>query len=125
MRRRTNCHTALSAQGDIAALARREIAILLPTGEPRICTVASSIGLSPRTLQRLLGKRGLSFSDLVGDVRLGMAYRYLDQSNVKLSKIAHALGYSDAAHFTRAFRRWTGKTPSDYRQGRRHGERNA
>ena len=123
MRRRTNCYSELPTQSDIAALTRREIAILLPTGDPRICAVASSVGLSSRTLQRLLRKRGLSFSDLVDEVRLGMAYRYLDQSGLRLSKIAHELGYSDAAHFTRAFRRWTGKTPSDYRLIRQHDDR--
>jgi AraC-like DNA-binding protein len=78
--------------------------------------VASSIGLSPRTLQRLLGRQGLSFSMLVDDVRLATARHLLDETECRLSEIALRLGYSDAAHFTRAFRRWTGVTPSEHRR---------
>ena len=79
--------------------------------------VAAVIGLGSRTLQRRLQERGLDFSELVAEARLAMARRLLLDRNIAVTDIAQELGYSDAANFTRAFRRWTGLAPSAYRAG--------
>jgi AraC-like DNA-binding protein len=69
-----------------------------------------------RTLQRRLAHAGITYARLVAKIRFDMAARRLADPKVKLLDIALDLGYSDHAHFTRAFRRWTGTTPREFRQ---------
>jgi AraC-like DNA-binding protein len=93
----------------------------LPSGPPTIETMAELVGTSVRTLQRRLKAEGVAFSILVDEVRLHTALRLLDDPDVLLTDIAFELGYSDPAHFTRAFRRWAGVAPSEYRSDRLAG----
>jgi len=72
-------------------------------------------GTSIRTLQRRLGESGLSYHELIDRVRFEAALPMLEDPRMKLSEIASRLGYSDAANFTRAFRRWTATSPSEFR----------
>jgi AraC-like DNA-binding protein len=76
---------------------------------------ADRLGLSTRTLQRRLLERGRTFEAVIDDVRRRVALTQLDQTTQPITEIAMSLGYSDAAHFTRAFRRWMGVSPSEYR----------
>jgi AraC-like DNA-binding protein len=78
--------------------------------------VADIAGMTPRGLQRLLKAHGSSFRELVNDARLNYALRQLDDSNTSIVKIASDLCYREAGHFTRAFKRLTGLTPSKYRR---------
>jgi len=71
--------------------------------------------VSERTLKRRLQAEEASFQNLVDQVRLERAGELLQQTAMNLSQIADALGYADAANFTRAFKRWTGQSPSQYR----------
>ena len=71
---------------------------------------------SPRTLQRLLRGQGLKYNDMVQDARMRHAVAMLRDSDLSITEIALRLGYNDTAHFTRAFKRWTGMTPSKYRR---------
>jgi AraC-like DNA-binding protein len=71
---------------------------------------------SPRTLQRLLKEQGLKYNDMVQNARMRHAVAMLRDSDLSITEIALRLGYNDTAHFTRAFRRWTGMTPSKYRR---------
>jgi methylphosphotriester-DNA--protein-cysteine methyltransferase len=64
-----------------------------------------------RTLQRRLGEEGVTFQELLADVREGLARHYLTQSTLSLTEIAFLLGYDDPNSFHRAFNRWTGHTP--------------
>jgi AraC-like DNA-binding protein len=73
------------------------------------------VGMSVRTLQRRLAEMGVSYSDLVDEVRLASALTLIDDRSIKLSEIARKLGYADAANFDRAFKRWTGLSPSQAR----------
>lgn len=73
------------------------------------------VGMSVRTLQRRLAETGVSYSDLVDEVRLASALILIDDRSIKLSEVARKLGYADAANFDRAFRRWTGFSPSQVR----------
>lgn len=79
-----------------------------------LALVADIIGLTPRDLQRKLSFQGSSYRDLLNDARRDYALRQLRESNLSISDIARRLGYREAGHFTRAFKRWTGMTPSDY-----------
>ena len=91
----------------------------LPDAVPggRVCLpwAARTLGLAPRTLQRRLDACGVSFGDILADVRRSVARERLLEGGTAVTELAMALGYSDAAHFIRAFRRWEGLTPTQWR----------
>jgi len=68
---------------------------------------------------RRLELEGTCFKAILDDLRLSLARRYLAIDRVGVSEAAALLGFSDAPAFTRAFRRWSGQSPSDYRRARR------
>jgi AraC-like DNA-binding protein len=76
--------------------------------------VAAHLRVSPRTVQRRLRAWGFSFEEILDDVRRTEALRHVILGENSAIEIAFLLGYSDPAHFTRAFRRWTGMAPRDY-----------
>jgi len=78
--------------------------------------VASLLGTSARTVQRRLSEWGLSYEQLLDDVRRMEALRLVEESRLTISDIAAFVGYSDGPHLMRAFRRWTGTTPARFRQ---------
>ena len=82
--------------------------------------VARSLGISQRTLARRLSDEGLAFSVILQDLKRDLAVRYLDDPNLHISKIAWLLGYQEVGAFTHAFKRWTGKTPSQMRTAGAH-----
>ena len=87
----------------------------LSSGRVTIKKVAADISSSERTLSRRLAEHGISFDQLIDDIRKDLAMRYLDEGEVKLQELAFLLGFSSHASFTSAFKRWTGKTPSETR----------
>ena len=91
----------------------------LPEGYPSVEHVAELLRLPVRTLQRRLNEQGLTYSDLVEDLRYREACRLLKRTDKPVAAIATALGYRDPSHFSRAFRRWSGLRPSQYRTGQR------
>ena len=78
-------------------------------------TISEIIGIKPRTLQRRLAQEGKTYSRLIDEIRFTTAIPLLKETDIKLIDIAFDLGYSDPAHFTRAFHRWMGISPSSYR----------
>jgi AraC-type DNA-binding domain-containing proteins len=94
---------------------RQTIVSFLPRGSPHVGIAAEAAGLTIRTLQRRLQETGYSYSDLLEEVRLQQALRLLRETDAKLVDVALDLGYTDAANFSRAFRRWTGVTPQRVR----------
>jgi AraC-like DNA-binding protein len=93
----------------------RLIETLLPGGYPVIDEVAQLLRVSSRTLQRMLNEEGVSYSALVERCRCRAACDILSHTTNPVQDIAINLGYRDASSFTRAFRRWTGTTPRDWR----------
>lgn len=77
--------------------------------------VARLVELSQRTMQRRLAEAGTSFQDLRDRVRADIALKYLGQSSLQAAQVGEILGYSEAAAFTRAFKRQHGLTPSEAR----------
>jgi AraC-like DNA-binding protein len=104
---------------DFAAGVRQRIARALPHGDPSADGVASALGLSGRTLRRRLSALGLSHQQLLDEVRCELAHRALANNGANVSEVAYLLGFSDASAFNKAFRRWTGKRPSDVSTGPR------
>lgn len=82
---------------------------------PSVEEVASELHMSSRTLKRKLQQLGTSYQEILDGLRKGLAVEFLTQSDHTVDEIAMSLGYSDASNFARAFRRWTGRSPSDYR----------
>lgn len=78
--------------------------------------LAERMFTTPRSVQRKLASEGTTFKALVEEIRRNIALEYLHQGNMLIEDIAERLGYSDAASFSHAFKRWTGKSPSATRQ---------
>ena len=76
---------------------------------------ARRLGVSQRTFDRRLSSEGLTFTGLLESLRLDLAKRYLAEETLTISKLAWLLGYHEVSSFTHAFKRWTGKTPSEFR----------
>jgi AraC-like DNA-binding protein len=103
----------------LSSQVRRRVIEALPSGPPALPAVARSLGQSPRSLRRHLADEGTSFQALVERTRNELAVRYLSDSKLTVSEIAFLVGFSELSPFLRAFRRWTGLTPGEYRQGGR------
>lgn len=89
---------------------------MLGVNPPSIETAAEIAGVSSRTLQRRLAAAATSFEEIVDRVRFEKALELLRNPSWKAGSVGSRLGYSDAANFSRAFRRWTGSSPADYRK---------
>lgn len=100
---------------DLVNQVRALVARELSNGAPTIDWVADRLALTRRTLQRRLSDHGVGFSEIVDDIRRGMALQYVERSNVPLQEIAFLLGYAHMSAFCRVFRRWTGTTPQLHR----------
>jgi len=88
----------------------------LPDGPPSQQQIADALNVSNRTLQRKLKNEGTSFMDLLQDTRLQLARRYLLQPTRSVVETSYLLGFSEPSTFSRAFKRWTGQAPADYRE---------
>jgi AraC-like DNA-binding protein len=99
------------------AQVRRALAGRLP-GDTTLAAVARLLGTSPRSLQRRLGEEGTSYQEVLDDVRRETAESYLRGSGLSCAEVGYLLGFSEPAAFTRAFKRWRGVTPLDWRRGR-------
>jgi len=113
------CEAALAdRRGDMSQLRTRvenAISSLLPHGRVLVEDVARVLGMSERTLARKLSDEGLNFTEILQQLRRDLAVRYLDDRKLHVSKIAWLLGFNDVSAFTHAFKRWTGKAPSQIR----------
>lgn len=95
---------------------RGQIMHALQHGQPTLEGVADKLHMSPRTVQRRLEKEQQSFGALLDEVRRGAALEYLRNRHVAITEAAYLLGFSEPSTFYRAFKRWTGSTPADYRR---------
>ena len=116
-------HETLAAQRmadlerrDLVLRVERELGGLLEQGELTLETVADRLGRNPRTLRADLAQAGSSFNEVVSRYRERLARRLLARTQEPLDQIVYLTGFSEHSAFTRAFKRWTGETPSDYRQ---------
>lgn len=97
---------------------RKVIRSSLSRQDCSIDEVAAILSVAPRTLQRLLQRRGTKFSRLVAEVRADAARRYLAESQLSLTQLAAILGYSELSAFSRAFHRWHGQSPQQWQRSR-------
>lgn len=88
----------------------------LPEREPVLAAIAAKLHMSARSLQRRLQSEGTSFAEVLSDMRRDMALRYLRDPRIYIGEVAFLLGFLDVTAFHRAFKRWTGSTPAEYRR---------
>jgi len=94
---------------------RTELITRLPAGEPPRAAVAAALNLSEKTLQRRLQDEDTSYQQVLDEVRRDLAQQYLREGPISVCEVTFRLGFSDQSSFTRAFRRWTGVTPGEFR----------
>lgn len=102
--------TSLGVSGEVY-----QILMARPGQLPTMEEVAVMVHMNERTLRRKLEVEGTSFGGIVDDVRASLATEYLRTTKMKTEHIAALIGFSDAANFRRAFKRWTGMSPSEFR----------
>jgi AraC-like DNA-binding protein len=110
-------------QSYLAGLDRTEIAVqvaaklvdMLPSGEASEQAVADALHMSLRSLQRKLKAEGTSYKTLLDSTRRDLAVQYVRSSRMSINEITYLLGFSEPGNFSRAFKRWTGNSPSEYR----------
>jgi len=100
---------------EVAMQVKAQLVELLPSGRVTAKAVAQALHLSVRSLQRKLAEQHTNFAQLLEDTRRELARQYVGTSRLSVGEIAYLLGFADPANFTRAFRRWTGMSPSDFR----------
>jgi AraC-like DNA-binding protein len=96
--------------------ARFEIIDSLASGGVNESHVAEALHLSTRSMHRKLRAEGLTFSGLVRDVRRSLALKYIEEPGYSITEIAFLLGYADTSAFSRAFRSWFGRSPTEARR---------
>ncbi len=111
------CEKELAEVGatQVSMTARVRAVLAREPAAPSLTSTASRLHLSTRSLKRRLACEGTSYTQLVEARRQQLARQWLSESKLSVREISTRLGYRDPANFTRAFRKWTGQTPSDFR----------
>jgi AraC-like DNA-binding protein len=91
------------------------IAPLLPHGKARLDAVAQTLGVSSRTLARRLAAEGLSFGEILDQLRFDLAAHYLADASLSISQIAWLVGYQGVSAFSHGYKQWTGVNPKRMR----------
>ena len=103
-------------QSSVVQDVRRSVYLLLPMGRASVEQIASGLGVNVRTLQRRLDDSGVSFSQVLNDVRSELAQRYITHTQHSMGRVAEQLGYSNLSSFTRWFGTQFGCSPSEMRE---------
>jgi len=106
----------LPPRDDVVGRVREAIERELRGGDPKLESIARQLAMSPRTLQRRLKDHGVIFNDLLDAMRYHAAKSYLAQRDVAGTEVAYLLGFAEQSSFNRAFKRWSGVTPTEYRR---------
>ena len=104
-----------TVKGDLVMQVRAKLVEMLPSGECSKDDIAKELFMSVRTLHNKLEKLGKSYQQVLDETREELAGQYMQQQNRSISEIAYLLGFSDCSNFSRAFKRWTGVSPSQFR----------
>ncbi len=94
---------------------RSVVARTLRSGPPSLEATARALKASPRTVQRKLGEHGTTHLEIVDSVRSEMSSQLVEKGHLSLTEIAFLVGFTDVSGFHRAYKRWTGASPSDVR----------
>jgi len=111
----------LPALGQVSTRVREILSRELQDGEISLKFVARKLAMSERSLQRQLSLENTTLKQLTEDLRRELSIRYLSRHELSVSEVAYMLGFSETAPFFRAFKKWTGLTPGDFRRSARAG----
>lgn len=103
------------ADTSITGRVRRAVLDALPSGKPSATSVAKGLALAPRTLQRKLQEEGTTFQEVSDAVRKDLAQEYVQSGEYDLIEVAFLTGFATLSAFSRAYKGWTGRTPSEDR----------
>lgn len=103
---------------NLAARVKKIIVENLPSGNVTVETVASVLCIGTRKLQRLLQQEGTTFISLLNETRMEIAKQYVHDKNMDLTEVAFLLGFAEQSTFSRSFKRWTGRSPLQYRNAK-------
>ena len=105
-----NMQRAKSTRGRVESL----LTPTLHTGEASMDMIASKLSLSRQTLFRKLKAEGVTFEKILDELRHKLALHYLSEKKTSVHETAYLVGFSDSGAFSRAFKRWTGMSPTAY-----------
>ena len=100
---------------DVESRVRSCVAKMLVYSEPTKQELADELKMTPRTLQRRLEEQGSSVNEIIDDTRHHLAVDFLAMDHYSVKEVAFNLGFSDPSNFARAFKRWEGVTPKEFR----------
>jgi AraC-like DNA-binding protein len=103
-------------RNDVTMRVRSKLIERLPSGQVSEEGIASSINVSQRSLQRKLKEQGVSFTRLLENTRRELSMQYVRNPQHSLNEVAFLLGFAEPSNFSRAFKRWYGRSPSQFRQ---------
>jgi AraC-like DNA-binding protein len=106
---------AVREQGGVILKVKEEL-LKTPGRFPKMDLVSASLGMSVRSLRRKMSEHGVTYQELLDQVRRDLAVDYLRNSLLTVEQIAELVGYGEAASFRKAFRKWTGKAPGEFRR---------
>lgn len=118
----TSKYLALRFGSRFSRKVRDVLVTQLPNGEPSKADTAAKLNMTERTLLRRLREENTTFQEVLDRLREELAYDYLRRDDLSMDLIADLLGFSSNSTFSRAFVRWTGQRPRDWRQNRRQLE---
>ncbi|PYE14137.1 AraC family transcriptional regulator [Paraburkholderia silvatlantica] len=110
-----NQYLARLDKSDVVTAVTQKIIELLPSGDCSREKVAEALCVSPSTLQVRLAQRGTNFLQIMDDTRRELACNYIQQRTGSVTEIAFLLGFTSTSNFARAFKRWTGISPTQFR----------
>ena len=102
-------------KSDIVNWVRGLVIKNLSTGTLSKSSIASQLHMTPRNLQFKLAAQGTTYQEILDTTRRELALAYIEQRRLAITEIGYLLGFTDSANFSRAFKRWTGKSPSEFR----------
>ena len=107
---------SLKASTTARGRVERVLIPILHAGEPRMAAIAKQLGTTRPTLYRQLRSEGVTFERVLDDLRHRQALHYLEGRKVSITETAYLVGFSDPSAFSRAFKRWTGRSPGNARK---------
>lgn len=116
-------HVAKLERQDIVIRVNRVFGEVLETSQVSLEDVAAHLQIKPRTLRTRLSEAGTNFNQLLADYRCNLAKKLLAATDESIDEIVYLTGFSEPSTFYRAFKRWTGQTPVEYRNQRRQQNR--
>ena len=105
-----------AAEPVVSEQIKKSLKIKLASGRPELAGIASTLGMSERTLQRRITEEGTTFRTLLMEARQELGRQLVANAAIEVDEVAFMLGYQDTSSFYRAFKEWEGMTPSQWRK---------